>query len=249
MPTFVGRDAELDRLVGFAESGRSGLALVVGERRIGKRHLLLALRERLSDRCLVLPPDSDNAGDESARYLTVTERTQASLFTALLADQGTADDWAPTTTPRVILLYGYRPNRAFAGWFRRWLSGLASSPEHLMTGPASRRTDALSTPPAPNSSQASAATLTAPHRPTIVVLADIESDVARIKDLADLTVRLKPLSATEIETYLRGFDDRLTEPLTAQETTAYVHSVVADPGLLTCLESVLTVDGPDRKPR
>jgi hypothetical protein len=233
--TFIGRASELAILTEFIDTQKSGLVLVLGKRRVGKRQLLLALRDQLVDRHQLVP-QTDPEDRAALPFLAITESTQVADIKAQLVDQAAGGHDEDVAGSRVILCYGYQPSAAMARWLR---SGLLRS-----LGSTQRAID----PPSSPSGRSAAAGPGVGQRATIVVLAALESDVRGVIDLASLVVPLEPLSRDAVREHFLALGDELAEPLGEAELETYVELVRGDAGLLPCLESVLMLDRPDQVP-
>jgi hypothetical protein len=219
----IGRDEELRHIVEFIDSGRSGLVLIVGEHRVGKRYVLIALRERLQHRHTVLPARADD--EIESGYLTITSSTSVAELQHVLAESIDDHHGDEVEGSRVLLVSGYQANAATARWLR---TGKPFDTE------ASRGRSA-----APGSGTA---TTTRPEHPIIIVIAALRDDVGKLLPGAGHVEELAPLPAEVIAHDLRDATQDLVEPLGDAELERYVAGVVADASVLPSLKLVLALD-------
>jgi len=218
----IGRDAELRHLVEFIDSGRSGLVLIVGEHRVGKRYVLIALRERLQHRHTVLPAREDD--EIESNYLTITGSTSVAELQHVLAESMDDHHGDEVEGSRVLLVSGYQANAAAARWLR--------------TGKPFETQDARSRSAAPGD----APTPARPSSSTVIVIAALPDDVGKLLSVADHIEELAPLPADVVADELRRATDGLAEPLSDAELERYVAGVVADASVLPSLKLVLALD-------
>jgi hypothetical protein len=219
----IGRDAELRHIVEFIDSGRSGLVLIVGEHRVGKRYVLIALRERLQHRHTVLPARADD--EIESNYLTITGSTSVAELKHVLAESMDDHHGDEVEGSRVLLVSGYQANAAAARWLR--------------TGKPFETPDARSRSAAPGSD---APTPARPSSSTVIVIAALPDDVGKLLSVADHIEELAPLPADVVADELRRATDGLSEPLSDAELERYVAGVVADASVLPSLKLVLALD-------
>lgn len=233
MTTFIGREDELERLVGFVDAGRSGLVLVLGRRRVGKRQVMQALRSELAERHHVRPP-VDREDPTAPALLSVGPDTTIEDIKGRLRDRAGADhDSTRSGGSRVLFLYGYQPSAVFARWFRGVLvPGLTGTDNLRRRSPVAAATS--------QTAPASAA--------CVVVLAAEEGDVRGLVELASHVEPLGPLTDEAIRAHFELLAGDLSEPLIEAELEAYVRLVHRDAGLLRCLESVLPLDSGEAMP-
>lgn len=114
----LGRDAELAVLEKELSGASAGLVLIVGEPRIGKSHLLRALRGRAAERGTVVLPEHAASDGE---WVSVDRQTTVEDFrrkiTSRLGSVGSHRDELGPQGVHVVLVYGYRPHDEFHTWF------------------------------------------------------------------------------------------------------------------------------------
>ena len=125
--TAVGRDAELAVLEEELSGARAGLVLVVGEPRIGKSHLLRALRWQAAARgTVVVPEDADSDGEWVSVDKQMTIEDFRRKITSRLGSIGSHRDELGPEGVHLVLVYGYRPHDEFHAWFtHEFVPGLA----------------------------------------------------------------------------------------------------------------------------
>lgn len=218
----IGRDEELREIVGFIDSGRSGLVLIVGEHRVGKRYLLIALRELLQHRHTVLPARMDDTIEST--YLTITNSTSVAELRHVLARSTDDHHGDEVEGSRILLVSGYQANAAVARWLRTGKPFEARSPRARSVAPGN----------------ASAAAHTA--QPTVVVIAALPDDVEKLRPAAEHVQELAAISADVVADELRVATADLAEPLTDAEIECYVAGVIADASVFPSLKLVLALD-------
>jgi hypothetical protein len=222
MPAFIGREAELARIVEFVDSGRSGLVLILGHRRIGKRHLMQAVREELAMRHLVLPAVSGPDAEEPT-FLTVTTGTTVAEVRALLTEGRSDPHSDDIQGSRVLMIYGYQPTAAMARWMRSEMafSGVTDSSPHPASSAHSDKSRTV---------------------PTVIIIGALEEDLRALLDVAAVIERLEPLRADAVRSHLQKLTAGLVEPLGLDELEHYVSEISDDASLLHCFETVLVLE-------
>jgi hypothetical protein len=219
----IGRDEELRHIVEFIDSGRSGLVLIVGEHRVGKRYVLIALRERLQHRHTVLPARADDEIESS--YLTITGSTSVAELQHVLAESIDDHHGDEVEGSRVLLVSGYQANAAAARWLRTGKPFETEEPPGRSAAPGG-----------------DTATTTRAAPPTVIVIAALPDDVGKLVSVAGHIEELVPLPADVVAHELREATQALAEPLSDAELEQYVAGVVADVSVLPSLKLVLALD-------
>lgn len=126
----IDRGQELEDLKSLVASGRSALALVIGRPKIGKTRLLDELAERAGAMGCRVFPSADGDADTSTPLSVGRETTVAAFSAAVAADSHDPQFVARTADEspvQLILIRGYQPSPAFAGWFSdEFIAGLAA---------------------------------------------------------------------------------------------------------------------------
>lgn len=208
----VGRESELEAIIGLVDAGRGALVLLTGAPRIGKGRLLRGLRNRLEVRGQLVLPETLFTDDTC--WLSIDRQSTPEAF----GEQVTADpiassvaaggldlDSSADRSPTVVLIYGYHPDDAFHAWFRDTFA-----PALGHTSP-----------------------------PQVVVLAAYAADVEELIPLASRVLDLGLLDVASVEDWLRALSSRLREPLGSEEIQDYARAAAEAPGLLEALQSVL----------
>ena len=146
-------------------------------------YLLLALRELLEHRHVVLPTRLSEQFD--VPYLTITGGTTVTALQQTLVDSGDDHHGDEVEGSRVLLVYGYQASAAVS----RWL--------HAGRPFAAAKTAALAASPDEAVPARSA-------RPTVIVIAALPDDVARLQAAAVHVEELTPLPAADVADDLRA---------------------------------------------